>query len=566
MSPVTASNLPVDPSFPFPPDDLNFRVTGHTDRQRFYDTGRQSVADIQAALARVGRTLESHKTILDFGCGCGRILLWVKDLARSSRLYGVDIDRQAIAWLQQHLTEAHLFVGPPLPPWDFPDGFFDLVYCHSVFTHINEAYQDAWLKELRRVTEPGAMLVVSFHGEHAFQGLEQSWWKAGRDPRPERERLEREGLVFMEDDGWGSIFPDFYHSTFHAPWYIFQHWSRYFRIRAHIERGSLDYQDYFVLEHEGAPVSVRGPAATARERSREAAAAAPEAAAGAAPEAAAGHAAPDVTGAGAAPEAATGAARAVPVPPIPPLEYRRMVGRTKVSDFDNPTGELIYPDVPEDLYETVFDFGCGCGRVARQLLQQKVRPSRYVGIDIDRAAVRWCTDNLSPLDPNFRFYHHDIYDRALAPENTRQMTARFPSRIEEFSLILANSVFTHLCQGPAEYYLYEIARILKPDGVARTSWFFFDKDSFTWLAESHACLFVSDVDPTSAVIYDRRWFLQAVCRCGLGVRRTLVPTAIGQQWVVQLERRTAATVDRFPLGEEAAEWVCGATRKAIPSE
>jgi hypothetical protein len=32
----------------------------------------------------------------------------------------------------------------------------------------------------------------------------------------------------------------------------------------------------------------------------------------------------------------------------------------------------------------------------------------------------------------------------------------------------------------------------------------------------------------------------------------------GSTWQVRLERRTSTTVDRFPLGDEAAEWVCGA--------
>lgn len=505
-----------------------FRVIGKPDREWFYSSGPKSVADIQNALGRIGRSLECYKTILDFGCGCGRILLWLKDLARSSRLYGVDIDRPAIEWLRQQMPEAHLTVGPYLPPWDYPDGFFDLVYCHSVFTHIDETYQNAWLEELRRVTEPGAILVVSFHGEHAFQGLEQSWWKWGRDPRLEREQFNREGLFYLTDDGWKGIFPDFYHSTFHTPWYIFQHWSRYFRIRAHIERGSLGYQDYVVLEHEAAPHPRRraplGP---------DAPTAAPE-----------GNGADDVS-----------------VPPLQPMEYRRMVGMTSDSNFDNPSGELVYPEIAEDLYESVFDFGCGCGRVARQLLQQKVRPRRYVGIDINREAIRWCADHLSPVDPNFQFYHHDVYNATLGPENARQMVVPFPSRNEEFSLVLANSVFTHLCQGPAEFYLREVARILKPGGVTRSTWFFFDKDSFPWLSENHACLFVSDVDPTSAVIYDRQWFLQAVARCGLGVRQTILPGALGGQWAVILEKRTPDTVDHFPLGEEGAEWLCGATRK-----
>ena len=45
----------------------------------------------------------------------------------------------------------------------------------------------------------------------------------------------------------GGPFPDFYHSTFHAPWYIFEHWSKIFEIKAYVVRGSLDFQDLLLL-------------------------------------------------------------------------------------------------------------------------------------------------------------------------------------------------------------------------------------------------------------------------------------------------------------------------------
>jgi hypothetical protein len=57
------------------------------------------------------------------------------------------------------------------------------------------------------------------------------------------------GLLFITDDQWtGSAFPDFYHSSFHTPAYVFAHWSRFFKIRSYIPQGSLAFQDYVLLE------------------------------------------------------------------------------------------------------------------------------------------------------------------------------------------------------------------------------------------------------------------------------------------------------------------------------
>jgi SAM-dependent methyltransferase len=251
--------------------------------------------------------------------------------------------------------------------------------------------------------------------------------------------------------------------------------------------------------------------------------------------------------------------------PMPPLELRKMVGPTDPKAFDNPSGEPIYGrfGLSLDAYESVFDFGCGCGRVARQLLQQNPRPRRYVGIDVNKGMIDWCKKHLSPLDPNFQFFHHDVFAPGYGQGNSLQLAQPFPIQDGEVSLFIAVSVFTHLFRRQTEYYFREVARILKPQGAAFTSWFFFDKDSFPFLLEGPFCLFTGETNPTEAVIYDRRWFIDTVRHLGLGVRSTTLPGIAGHQWMVLLVRRNVDMVDQFPLGEEAAEWLCGATLKSI---
>jgi hypothetical protein len=106
-----------------------------------------------------------------------------------------------------------------------------------------------------------------------------------------------------------------------------------------------------------------------------------------------------------------------------------------------------------------------------------------------------------------------------------------------------------------------VSRILSRRGIAFTSWFFFDKDTFPFCRPGPHCLYISELDPTQAVIYDRTWFIDTVRRSGLRVRLTLPPPVAGHQWRVFLEKRAAAAVDHFPLGEDGAEWLCGATQK-----
>jgi SAM-dependent methyltransferase len=256
-------------------------------------------------------------------------------------------------------------------------------------------------------------------------------------------------------------------------------------------------------------------------------------------------------------------------PPLPPVSMRSVVGPTAPEAFDNPSGAPIYDvfDLPPAAYDSVFDFGCGCGRLARQLLQQTPRPRRYVGLDVHREMIRWCRANLSPVDPAFQFVHHDVYSPSYAPDNRVQLAAPFPVEDKAFSLVLAHSVFTHLSRRQTDYYLHEVARILAPGGMAVTSWFFFDRDSFPFLREGPHCLVTDEDETGQAAIYDRRWFIQTVRDVGLGVWRTVPPSIAGHQWTVVLTPRQGAAADRFPLGSDGAEWLCGATARpmAVPT-
>jgi SAM-dependent methyltransferase len=237
---------------PFPGEDLVVRVAGGPDRDAFFDSGRRSVEETAAILASVGRSFSDYRRILDFGCGCGRMITWLEGVvAAGAELHGTDIDPDAIAWTTQHLPFAATQTNDALPPLPYPDDHFDLVYNHSVFTHINEDFQDAWLAELQRVTRPGGHVVLTVHGDHAFSQFEDAHGGGG-DAADRRRRFDSTGIVFMADESWQRFFPAWYGATYHATWYVFAHWSRWLRIRTYIPRGALDFQDMILLERRPA--------------------------------------------------------------------------------------------------------------------------------------------------------------------------------------------------------------------------------------------------------------------------------------------------------------------------
>jgi SAM-dependent methyltransferase len=248
--------------------------------------------------------------------------------------------------------------------------------------------------------------------------------------------------------------------------------------------------------------------------------------------------------------------------PFPPLEMRENVGPTATAAFDNPYGEPIFPDLPAEAYESVFDFGCGCGRLARQLIQQEPRPRRYLGVDLHAGMIAWCQENLAPHAPGFGFRHHDVLYEAWNPGEGKPATAPFPTEDGSCTLIIAHSVFTHLIQVHAEYYLGEVARILAGNGVFEATWFLFDKREMPMMQDFQNALYINEVDPTNAVIFDRAWLVETARRNGMGIASATPPKARGFHWRVRMGLgETGFEAGDFP--EDAAPVSSDGIRAAV---
>jgi SAM-dependent methyltransferase len=94
----------------------------------------------------------------------------------------------------------------------------------------------------------------------------------------------------------------------------------------------------------------------------------------------------------------------------------------------------------------VLDFGCGAGRVARQMPRHT--KAQIFGVDYNPALVRWCAQNLQ-----------GAYTR-----NRLHPPLDFPD--SHFDAIYALSVFTHLRRETQDEWLAELHRVLKPGGCA----------------------------------------------------------------------------------------------------
>lgn len=238
--------------------------------------------------------------------------------------------------------------------------------------------------------------------------------------------------------------------------------------------------------------------------------------------------------------------------PLPPAEMRVLVGPTDPTLFDNPTGALVFRGLEPAQFRSVLDFGCGCGRIARQLIQQDPRPERYAGVDLHAGMIKWCKENLAPHAPGFEFHHHDVFYEGFNPGHGKPLHAALPFGDAEFSLVVAISVFTHLTQVQSEAYLAELSRVLEPGGILLTSWFLFDKRDFPMMQETQNALFINEQDVRNAVIYDRAWVRDAAAHVGLVVREAFPPTIRGHQWELHMTQPGPGVVE-IELPEDLAQ-------------
>jgi len=130
----------------------------------------------------------------------------------------VDIDGDAIAWCTKHLKHGHFVTNAPTPPLSYPEDYFDLVYCISVFTHLNESMQDAWLTELKRILKPKGVLLVTIFGRGTTDGLDEEGKKD----------LKLRGFVHRRSQKLKGLLPDWYQTTWHSREYIVKRLSAVF--------------------------------------------------------------------------------------------------------------------------------------------------------------------------------------------------------------------------------------------------------------------------------------------------------------------------------------------------
>ncbi len=136
------------------------------DYEQYYNDGKETAGEIieqiKPYLLNNGKSL----TVLDWGCGPGRILRHLPDmLPGGSKIFGADYNEKYVDWCNANLKDVECVKSDLHPPSPFNKESFDFIFGISVITHLSANSIKLWMKELARVLNGTGILYLTIQGD-----------------------------------------------------------------------------------------------------------------------------------------------------------------------------------------------------------------------------------------------------------------------------------------------------------------------------------------------------------------------------------------------------------------
>jgi SAM-dependent methyltransferase len=151
---------------------------------QYWRVGLSALRCVEQALAEAGSP--RVRRLLDLPCGHGRGLRWLVARFPDAAATACDLDRDGVDFCARRLGAAPAYSIEDLGSLRL-GGRFDLIWCGSLVTHLDQRRIAALLEMLRRHLAPGGVLVATSHGERAARRVRD----AEMDYLLDRERSAR---------------------------------------------------------------------------------------------------------------------------------------------------------------------------------------------------------------------------------------------------------------------------------------------------------------------------------------------------------------------------------------
>ena len=243
----------------FPEEVIQRQFTGSTGPDTLRE-GYRFYQYVKEYCRSLGNPIRYETTILDFGCGWGRITrFFFKDISCGGVL-GVDVDPEMVAFCVDEMRCGSYRVIGAHPPMGFEDGSIDAIFAYSVFSHLAERTALKWIEEFSRVLSPGGVLVATTQGrffldyceslqgkDHEF-GWHQALSRSFIPIQAARDSYDRGMFLYSPTGGGGVRDESFYGEAVIPKAYIEREFARYLSLRDFVHDPKKLPQALFVMQ------------------------------------------------------------------------------------------------------------------------------------------------------------------------------------------------------------------------------------------------------------------------------------------------------------------------------
>jgi SAM-dependent methyltransferase len=217
-------------------------------REHYFEVAQSALECARLALIAAGK--DEVQSILDLPCGHGRVLRKLKAAFPEAALTACDLERDGVDFC------AEVFGATPVYSEEDPAHVqiaspFDLIWCGSLFTHLDDERWRHWLDRFHSLLSVGGVLVFTAHGRHTVAamrepdvvldpaGLPREYGVTNADIAAILNGYEREGFGFApyeEAERFGI-------SASSPSWVMRELGASHFRVVTYVESGWDSHQD-----------------------------------------------------------------------------------------------------------------------------------------------------------------------------------------------------------------------------------------------------------------------------------------------------------------------------------
>lgn len=161
----------------------------HGDGTHYFKVGLSATACVDAALANSG--LPDPRAILDFPCGSGRVLRFLVQRFPQAEITACELNSGPVEFCVRTFGARAAFSSLNLDEVSL-DRKFDLIWCGSLVTHLEQSGIVALLQLFKRQLAAGGLMIFTTHGDFVQRRIPTRDFDYGLD----QQQIDRIGIDY----------------------------------------------------------------------------------------------------------------------------------------------------------------------------------------------------------------------------------------------------------------------------------------------------------------------------------------------------------------------------------